>query len=417
MHIQPSKSSPGVKSTAGMNALIVVPDTTTADILLKALKAADFGSIYVVDRIQHALDQLDWSGQPVDLVVTVLQLFDGDAFELIDKLEKRRYGGAMMFVADSSPILLECATDLAEKASIRVIGSYNPPLCLRSILWTLEKKMGALKSADENDQSGLIAELRTQLDEWCIEAVFQPKVSLEDGTVLGVEALARWNHPDYGLLPPSYFLSLAEQSRLIDDLTEEVLRQGLTLLHDVKAVGHSMTVSVNLSGHSLGRQDLPDLLRSLVASYQIKPSQVIFEVTETQMLRNESIAKVNIDRLRLMGFGISIDDYGTGYSTMARLMSLPFTELKVDRRFCHGAADREQLCHILRNCAELASNLGISIVAEGVERNEDRELVSDLGFHCVQGYCESAPLRREQLLAWLAERGQTQEYATLSQTA
>ena len=199
-------------------------------------------------------------------------------------------------------------------------------------------------------------------------------------------------------------MARAEEDSLIDELTDSVLKQSLAMLREIDRFVPRATMAVNLSGASLGRKGLPERLLNICNQAGISPKRIVFEVTETQMLRDQSCAVLNVNRLGLMGFGISLDDYGTGYSSLSRLKSLPITELKVDHRFCHGASSRPQLAHILRNCVDLSRDLGIKIVAEGVETKADRALVKQLGFDTVQGFCESPPLRSQELIEWLNRR-------------
>ena len=388
-------------SAVGKRALVASTDIIAADILLKTLKVASFGSVRVVETVRQVMDELDWAGEPVDLVITGLTLNDGDGFELIEILAEKNYAGEILFVDSGPARMLTCATDLAETRSLRVIGHFQRPVAIRTLVATLEEKLLSRRRA-EDDRIELSEEsLDRDLHSWRIEPVFQPKVSLITDEVAGFEALARWNHPRHGLLPPSYFLSRAEQNCLIDDLTEAVLRKSLKVLNECHRERPQLSMSVNLSGVSLGKRELPERLREIVGEAGVRPARVRFEVTETQMLRDKSAALLNIDRLALMGFGISLDDFGTGYSSPSRLRSLPISELKVDRQFCDGAARRKRLQRILRNCVDLGRDLGLNVVAEGVETKEDRVLMRELGFHLVQGFVESPPRTRRQLLDWL----------------
>lgn len=390
------------EQTSARNALIVIPDSTIADILLKALKIADFRSVFLADSSEQALNELDWCSEPIDLVAMGLRLSDGDGFQLIEKLASRNFRGDLLFISDSPPALLDAAVDLARQRGMGVVGSFEEPFSLRALLRSLAERPGGTVS--EVDSNVDAEELEKEIHDWRIEAVYQPKICLRGGGFLGFEALARWNHPRHGLLPPSYFLSRAEQDSLIDDLTEEVLRQSALVLQECRQQHPEATMSINLSGISLGRRDLPDRMLAIIREMGLAPADVIFEVTETQMLRDVSHALLNVDRLGLMGFGLSLDDYGSGFSSLSRLKQLPFTEIKVDRRFVHGAAQRESLAHILRSCASLARDLDLQIIAEGVETRGDWELVRSLGFDGLQGYYESPPLRARELIEWLDTR-------------
>lgn len=387
----------------GRNALIAAGDSMTADILLKALKVCQFGSVFVVNECAEALRAIDDACEPVDVFIVDIRLADGDAFQTISYLAERRFAGALVFITDGAPVLLNCAADLAESGGLRVLGTFERPISIRTLIDLLNRYL--LESAAEPRGERRIdvdpAVIDRDLANWKIEAAFQPKVSLTSGEIAGFEALARWNHPEYGLMPPAYFLSRAEQNSLIDDLTVEMLRQSMTVLTELSALVPRAKMSVNLSGGSLTDPELPDRLLAIVEEHGIRPSQVIFEITETQIVRNRVNAVSNVNRLGLMGFGISLDDFGTGFSSLDRLKCMPFTELKVDRQFCHGAAERPQLVHILKTCHHLARELGLLLVAEGVEKEADRQLVRELGFDVVQGFCVSAAIPARRLANWI----------------
>ncbi len=393
-------------TNTGRNAVLAVSDSMTADIILKALKLCDFGSVFIVDEFAQLRVAIEDACEPIDLVICDLRLSDGDAFQMISELSRRRFAGAIVLVSNTSSMMLNCAADLAESGGLRVIGTFERPLPVRRLIETIDQGLfGGVPAAKDCTSEINASVIARDIKNWNIEAVFQPKVSLATGDITGFEALARWNHPDYGLIPPAYFLARAEHSSMIDDLTIEMLTQSLRMLRTISTITPRARMSVNLSGRSLQDPTLPDRLFSLTEEHGVRPSQVVFEITETQIVRNRSSAVSSVNRLGLMGFGISLDDFGTGFSSLDRLKSMPFTELKVDRRFCHGASNREQLVHILRNCHDLARDLGLEIVAEGVEDDADLELVRKLDYDVVQGFCVSRPIRGADLMDWIEAYG------------
>lgn len=398
MHDDPLPGSPPRR------ALVTTADSLTADILVKTLRIAGFEAS-VAEGIGQLLGAMERAQAPIELITSDIHLADGDIVQLIDALAGQSYAGHLILTSQQARSSLDPVTELAQSKGMTVIGCYEPPTPLQSLLDTIRSRV-VRKSAPVAASKARIsaAGLAADFHDWEVRAVFQPKVSLEDGRVTGFEALARWDHPEHGLLAPPHFLSLVAEANLIHEMTEAVLVQSLEALVACQRLVPRATMSVNLSGESLGRSGLPDRFRQLVDAQQVRPANMIFEVTESELLGSDTAALANAHRLGLMGFGLSLDDYGTGYSSLSRLKSLPFSELKVDRRFCHGAAERIQLRHILRSCVQLARDLGLKVIAEGVETRADRDLVRDLGFDAVQGFFDSPPLPQDELLRWLEDR-------------
>lgn len=387
-------------------AIVAIEDTIRADIMSKVLTIAGFERVVMVDSMDCVLGELDLVADPVDLIVAQLILRDGDGFALIEDLAVRRYAGVLMFTSEASPVLLSCATNLAQLRDVRLMESHHPRCSLKALLSSIQHEWqhGDSPKNPAHTQSPPPFDAAKDFNRASFEAVYQPKVCLRTAAVVGYEALARWKHPTLGLLPAACFLGSIEEHHLIGELTEEIVRQSAATLSRLTALTPRATMSVNLSASMLGTRDLPGQMYDLVQGLQAKPSQFTFEITEDEELRDCSLSLVNVSRLGLMGFGLSLDDFGTGYSSLSRLKSIPFTELKIDRQFCHGSSGCPQLAHIVKSCVELAGDLGLRTVAEGVETDSDRELVASMGVDAVQGFCECPALTSDSLLSWLQRR-------------
>ena len=229
-----------------------------------------------------------------------------------------------------------------------------------------------------------------------IDVFLQPKVRLEAKQIAGFEALARWHHPERGFISPEQFIGLAEENGLIDELTWVIVEKTLAYAQKLRPAGLTMNVAINFSVDTLVHLDLPDTLLATCKAHAIQPENVTIEVTENRVMQDTAAALEVLTRLRLMGFGVSIDDFGTGYSSMEKLKTVPFTELKVDRAFVNGAQRSASSRAILETAVSLARKLGLTVVAEGVERSEDWALVKELGADFVQGYYVSKPLPAEK---------------------
>jgi len=232
----------------------------------------------------------------------------------------------------------------------------------------------------------------------------QPKVLVSDGRVCGAEALARWRHPELGVLPAGAFIPTLEQEGLVDELTWTMLRRSALWCARWHAQGIAVTVSVNVSLTSLGDVQLADHVLAIVREEALQPRQVVLEVTESAATTDTAHALENLGRLRMRGFGLSIDDYGTGHSSMQQLSRIAFTELKIDRSFVADSAVDESTRVILGSSLEMARQLGIDAVAEGVETPADWRLLRALGCEMAQGYLIGRPMEAERFADWVSQR-------------
>jgi EAL domain-containing protein (putative c-di-GMP-specific phosphodiesterase class I) len=245
--------------------------------------------------------------------------------------------------------------------------------------------------------------LRAGIDRGEIVVHYQPQIAVHTGEVHGVEALARWNHPTLGLVHPDHFIPMAEEHGLIHQLTLQVMNEAMLQTAMWNAQGMDLPIAINLSPLLL---DLPDLLQEisgLQQCYDLRAERVVLEITETSLLRELSVALAVLTRLRLRGFGLSLDDYGTGFSSMQQLARIPFTELKIDRSFVHGVHERESVQVMLRSALEMAKRLGLNTVAEGVESVEDLWLLQEYGCNFVQGWLMGKAMPAAELAEWSRE--------------
>ena len=251
----------------------------------------------------------------------------------------------------------------------------------------------------------LLNDLRQALEDDQLVLHYQPKEELADGRVRSVEALVRWQHPERGTIPPGEFLPLVEQTGLITALTKRVLDEAVRQLRRWHAEGRMMSVSVNLSARNLVDHGLPDLVAARLAEHGVDPRWLEVEVTETNAMTDPARASEILRRLAGLGVSVSVDDYGTGYSSLSYLRSLPVDTLKIDRSFVTSMLHDEGNAVIVRSTIELAHNLGLRVVAEGVEDEATREALAMLGCHFAQGYYLSRPLPADELGQLLDRRG------------
>jgi EAL domain-containing protein (putative c-di-GMP-specific phosphodiesterase class I) len=247
----------------------------------------------------------------------------------------------------------------------------------------------------------LVGELRSVIDREGLQLHYQPKVDMATGRVLGVEALVRWPHPVEGMIPPDEFVPIAERTGLIGPMTDFVLRTALTDCRHWHDAGHHLSVAVNLSARSLLDADLvDDIARALTVS-SVDPSKLTLEITETSVMSDAEYAMRVLNRLSAMGLTLAIDDFGTGYSSLSYLKRLPVNEVKIDKSFVLNMQEDENDAVIVRSIIDLARNLGLRVVAEGVETTDAWEALRGMGCDIAQGYYISRPLPADQFGAWL----------------
>ncbi len=221
---------------------------------------------------------------------------------------------------------------------------------------------------------------------------YQPKFEILTGRLLGSEALARWNHPEYGYIPPGEFAGVAEHTGLIYELTDWVLNTALCQSAAWQLNGVPLSVSINVSTRDLQRPELPELIDRALETWQVAPGRLILEITETAMMLDRAHNIHVLNQLSELGVWLSIDDFGSGYSSLSYLQELPVNELKIDKQFVVGMAEADSDSMIVRTVIELGHNFGYTVTAEGVEKAEAYEMLGQLGCDMAQGFYLSRPL-------------------------
>jgi diguanylate cyclase (GGDEF)-like protein len=248
----------------------------------------------------------------------------------------------------------------------------------------------------------LMAELRAAIEKHQLELHYQPKLCLKTRQVVGVEALVRWNHPEYGYVPPDEFIPLTEQSGLIFPLTDWVLGEALRQCELWRKAGLHLHVAVNLSTCSLQDAQCASKIASLFSQWRVAADQLVLEITESAMMTDVNRAMDVVSALDAIGVYLSIDDFGTGFSSLSHLKRLPVDELKIDRSFVQDMERDESDAILIRSIIDLAHNMGLRVVAEGVETAAAIEILDHLGCDIVQGYHISRPLPAYEFEHWLA---------------
>ncbi|TQJ25212.1 diguanylate cyclase/phosphodiesterase [Micromonospora sp. A202] len=298
--------------------------------------------------------------------------------------------------SDAATLLLR--VDLAATAAKSVPGSvqlFNPALESRSLR-----------------RLGLAGDLRRALDDDELEVYFQPKVTLRDRRLVGVECLARWEHPTHGAVAPEDFVAVAEHTGQLSRLTEVVLREGLRRSRDWALADQPLPIAVNLAARTLTDQHFPDRVQELLTEYGVPAQRLTLEITESGVLDGTDRPIPTLQRLRDLGVRLSVDDFGTGDSSLAHLRRLPVHEVKVDRSFVQGMATDPGDLAIVNAVVTLSQQFGLAVVAEGVESELTLELLQDIGCEIGQGFLFSRPLPYERLAAWFGAQVEPETVAS-----
>ncbi|NVM75965.1 EAL domain-containing protein (putative c-di-GMP-specific phosphodiesterase class I) [Duganella sp. SG902] len=393
---------------SGRRVLVVEDSVVQRGYLVGLLRQLDFGEILEAGDGNEALRVLEAQAAPLFLVLTDLEMPGMDGIELTCQLRERRLTENLIVVSARDPRLLEIIENMAcEDAAIGLLGTLLKPVQLESLSQLLCKAEGrpsdCAPSAPPPPHASL-EEIAQALGRREFVPFFQPKVAMRNGQLKGVEALARWKHPRRGVLPPPHFIDALEGTPLMADFTLGMVHHVLERILAWQSHGlPPLTVSVNLSADNLADRGFIDRLMAQVSASGVTPAALVWEVTETSVMRQLSQALTNLGRLRLAGYGLAMDDFGIGYSSMQQFARCPFTELKIDRAFVNGAAQWPNRHKVLKSALDLGQSLGVATVAEGVEKVEDWKLLRDLGCDMAQGYLLAKPMPAEELVGWIRQ--------------
>jgi len=339
--------------------------------------------------------QLFRSVQP-DVVLLDLVIPGTDGIEMLKFLAAAHCKVPVVLMSGLDERAIHAAQRLGAAHGLRMFGGLEKPFD-REMLETVLKRCGLER---RNVAGGNLLEA---IDRGELRLHYQPQVAPLYRWALGVEALLRWEHPEYGLLMPAYFLPMAEKSDVICSVTRWVCSEALTQLTRWKREGHDLTLSINLSARDIKDGSFPCWLEEQVRSQDLDPSRIILELTEHEAMSDIDQALELLTRLRLKGFQLSIDDFGTGYSSLAMLQQVPFCELKIDKCFVMQSGVDPEARIIVKSVVNLGHTLGLRVVAEGVEEEEIFVRMRDLEVDVIQGYHTGRPMSAEALGKWLAK--------------
>lgn len=334
------------------------------------------------------------------LIMVDLMMPKVDGVEILRRLGALSVQADLVLMSGADERVLKTAARLAEGYGLQVLSVLTKPASLDELLALFDNR-------DCSRFEVTIDSLAEAIDNHEIDVFFQPKISLSAANAFAIEdaeALVRWRHPTRGLIFPDCFIQLAEESQLITPLTERVLRLSLEQMVAWRHQGHDIDVSVNLAPQMLSDMSLPDRLASIVDEFGMPGSSIVIEITERAAMDGTVDVMDILTRFRLKGFGLSMDDFGVGYSSLRELYRMPFNELKIDRSFLCELAKDDDAKTIVRAIVGLAKNLGLSVCAEGVESASDVRFLQSVGCDKCQGYYFSKPLPADEFTNLLDNR-------------
>ncbi len=382
--------------------LLVDDDSFMLDLQSQMLLDMGYTSVATAAGGQYALDGLNGGSLEADIVLCDLNMPGMDGIAFLQELNRGRFAGGVILLSGEGVRIMHTVQRLLRGGSLTILGALEKPARPDSLGALLNSWVPARNDVAVSRPGPLVteAEIHDAADahQWVLH--YQPKVSLCSGALIGLEALVRWEHPCHGLVYPDQFIHLCEELERIDDLTQWVLCNATRQLARWNADGLRLQVAVNVSMDNLRAPGFAPGVGAIARAAGVSPQDVTLEITESQAMSLSPTPLESLVRLRLQRFNLSIDDFGTGHSSLAQLRDVPFTELKIDRGFVHGARTNQIIRPMLEGSIGIAKKLGMVSVAEGVESEADFEFLVEAGCDVAQGYFIGRPMTPERLAQW-----------------
>jgi EAL domain-containing protein (putative c-di-GMP-specific phosphodiesterase class I)/FixJ family two-component response regulator len=402
----------GISTGVGtdLEILVVDDDPFALKLICFQLKKLGYRSIHAYSNSAAALEYMHGEANSIALILCDLQMPGIDGIEFIQKVVDLDYEGGLILISGEDSRTLKSAQNFADNFGLMSLGAISKPVnsdhldsLMREAVKSLSRRnQSEGKTVDAKQYS--MKEIDNAFERGELVNFYQPKVDLLSGNIPSVEALVRWNHPVDGLLAPFNFLDLIESKGLSNELLTYLMvgpHGILPQLQSWRKCGIGFSVAVNLSDVNLSNPALPNLLTEQLKQFGLEPDDLLLEISEKRTIKNRTQSWGNLTRLSLRGFRLSIDDFGTGQSSIADLRDLPLAELKFDRSYTQSVHRDEGQKMALKSCLRMAEELNIRTVAEGIEDIEDWHCVRNLGCNIVQGYLVAKPMPAADVTGWL----------------
>ncbi|MBX7277185.1 EAL domain-containing response regulator [Pseudomonas sp. ERGC3:05] len=390
--------------------ILVFADTASSGSrLANLLRQTGCQQVFVATDSAQALAILERAGA-MDITLCHMPTESSCAQGLLQIMGRSELTGSVIISHLLSADMRSALGQLISLLGMTLVGSVSKPLQAGAL-----KYFPAMHLNEPINESGLLPvlpateeEVRRALSSHQLHTYFQPKFNLQTGEVSSVEALARWHHPFKGVLPPSVFMSVIERCGLLNELLLLQLEQCLRLQRQAINQGFALNVALNLHAGQLIKTEFLSQIQGILAAHDLPGSGLTFELSEAGLLEEPAISLESLVRLRMMGCSLSIDDFGAGFSSLQRLCQLPFNEIKVDGEFVRGLQHEPRRRAVISSTLALGEALGMSVIVEGIETEEQRKILLELGCKQGQGYLCARPMSAVSLLRWLeVQRGVT----------
>lgn len=371
------------------------------------LEEAGFNHIDMASSAKEALEKIRAVGH--HLLVMDLGMSDMDGVRFIHDLARLRHSPMLVITTASSRRVMNRASLMAKEIGLAVIGAHTKPVTrehAHALAGRLRRATAETVPAGPQHDAEILFDRRSlekALNDGQIQAWFQPKKALATGHIVGAEALARWNHQEFGFMLPGSLLNAVRRHGLNHALLIRMLEDALAAYRRWRQLGIRMPVSVNLPTRLLDDPQLPDQLCNLVANHGVPVEDITFELLDDDTTSAPGQYYLGASRLRLKGFGLAQDEYCKGHGSVHKLISTPFTELKLDRALVSGACDDETRAAALVSSVQLGRQLGLQVTAQGVDSTKDLEFLRQIGCDCAQGYLISAAINAHSFTDLLAD--------------
>lgn len=373
--------------------LILDPEHCERKRIVALLKPLNPGPVHQASTSQEALELLNHCGR-IDIAICNLRTTGKDGLTFLRKVSATHLAQAILIADQTDASLRRAVHSMITCLGMQMLGAVEQLNDTEQIRIALNIfQASSDKSVTPHLNTPLsIADIQRAFDDDEFEPYYQPKIMLNSGELKGAEVLARWNHPRLGTLSPAYFLPTLKAHHLIDKLLARLLEKGLTLQRTLSAFALPAELAFNVHATQLTSTILVEQIEKALSRYGLPGHGLLFEITETGLVNSTVNSLENLIRLRLMGCGLAMDDFGSGYSSLQRLCDLPFSQLKLDGSFVRELEFRPDHRAVIESAVRLADSLGLSLVVEGVETPEQQEQLCNLGCSIGQGYGLARPM-------------------------
>jgi len=385
---------------SAVRILVLDDESFMLKLLSRILSNLGYTAVTLCDSGEAALERIAETGP--NLILLDLNMPEMDGIEFVRHLVERHYVGSLILISGEDERMLQTAEKLVQAHKIPILGHLHKPVKPDALSALLEMWMPPSTGAAGPVKKVYTAdELRNAIENGQLINYYQPKAAVATGEVVGVETLVRWRHPTDGIIFPDQFIGIAEAAGLIDDLTRAVFAEAVTQAKSWEQAQLQLRIAVNVSMDNLASLNFLNFVAELTEKAGIAPQNIVLEVTETRLMQDTRAPLEILTRLRLKRFRLSIDDFGTGHSSLAQLRDIPFDELKIDQGFVHRAWANETLRAMYEASLSLARQLGMEVVAEGVEDRDDWDFLHRTGCDLAQGMFLSRPMLPADLPVWI----------------